>query len=144
MSNDLISRLRETLIYEPDTGLFFRFKSLKPALYTNHPMGYKFGSVLGHRLLAHRVAFAVYHGYWPKIIDHVNRSRADNRIINLRDVTPSENSCNSERYDRAKGVSYLKSANRWIARRKGEYLGCFETYESAVDCAKKARSQKIA
>lgn len=41
----------------------------------------------GHKVLAHRIAWALQHGEWPQgEIDHINGDRQDNRIENLRDV----------------------------------------------------------
>lgn len=43
----------------------------------------------------HRLAWALHFGAWPVgPLDHRNRSRADNRIANLRIALPSENSRN--------------------------------------------------
>lgn len=47
-------------------------------------------------MAAHRVIWAIHHGAWPaKHLDHINRVRDDNRIENLREVTPAENAQNS-------------------------------------------------
>jgi hypothetical protein len=44
---------------------------------------------------AARLAWLYVHGEWPKNqIDHINRLRDDNRLVNLRDVTHTEN-CNN-------------------------------------------------
>lgn len=46
-------------------------------------------------LYAHRVAFALTHGHWPRgHIDHVDGNRANNAPENLRDVTYLENNKN--------------------------------------------------
>jgi hypothetical protein len=56
------------------------------------------GSIFARQVLAHRVAWAIYYGEWPKKhIDHINGDRADNRISNLRDVTGTENNRNAKR-----------------------------------------------
>jgi hypothetical protein len=40
----------------------------------------------------HRIAWALHYGYdpYPLQIDHINRNRSDNRICNLRTVTPKQ------------------------------------------------------
>jgi hypothetical protein len=53
-------------------------------------VGYK-----GKILAAHRLAWILYYGEWPKFeIDHINRNRSDNRIENLRDVSHGKNMLN--------------------------------------------------
>jgi hypothetical protein len=45
---------------------------------------------------AHRVVWMLHHGRWPaQAIDHINRTRDDNRIENLREATLAENNKNS-------------------------------------------------
>jgi hypothetical protein len=51
-----------------------------------------------HKLGAHRIVWALAHGEWPKQhIDHINRVRSDNRLVNLRDVSHTENMRNATR-----------------------------------------------
>ncbi len=51
--------------------------------------GYLKASVFHKDVKAHRVAWAICYGKWPdQEIDHINRDKRDNRITNLRDVSP--------------------------------------------------------
>lgn len=132
--------LRDKLSYCPDTGLF---KWIKPTgrrvkagdvAGGKHPCGYVMISVCGHRHSAHRLAWLYVHGKWPRLIDHINGRRDDNRIDNLRECTASENSTNRLRWPRnssgLRGVHWDKRALKWVAAIKfnGRYkfLGHFE------------------
>ena len=97
--------------------------------------------------LAHRLAWVYMTGEWPTTqIDHINHSGSDNRWINLRDVSSSENSRNSSKYKRNKsgfnGVHFYKARRKWIAYIKHNskliYLGVFEDKEDAIDARKAA------
>jgi hypothetical protein len=89
--------------------------------------------------LVHRVVYKLYHPKWniddisrENRIDHENRNRADNRIINLRNVTEQENQFNRKA---TKGYYWNKQRNRWHAQiylnRKHISLGCFEKEDDA-------------
>lgn len=69
-----------------------------------------------------------------KIIDHINSDKLDNRLDNLRFVSPQQNAMNQSarthpKHSRYKGVSFDKSRNKWIAYcikdNKQHYLGRF-------------------
>lgn len=84
---------RELLDYSPSTGEFRWSMSAKNgakagrAVGTVAKNGYVMINVLGKVRLAHRLAWLITHGKWPEFtIDHINRCKQDNRIINLRDV----------------------------------------------------------
>ncbi len=116
----------------------------KPAL-TADCQGYKFGHLLGVRIYAHQVAWAHVHGAWPPAsIDHINGHKSDNRISNLRSVSPSDNARNTKLHSRNKsGVSGVdKSRGRWRARisvdGKAVNLGKFECFGRAVVARKLA------
>jgi hypothetical protein len=90
----------------------------KPALASVAATGCLNGSVFAQPLLAHRVAWAIYHGEWPKNeIDHINGNRADNRIVNLRDVPRSLNVKNCKRRkDNTSGFAGVyRYKNRYLA-----------------------------
>lgn len=88
-------------------------------------------------ILAHRIAWALFHGAWPEIeIDHINHARDDNRIENLRLATRQQN-CAYRKTFRGKlgvpGVSLdgnlFKAAIRWNGKQKS--LGWFKDAASA-------------
>lgn len=100
--------------------------------------GYLVGGLLGKNHFAHRVAWAIHHGEWPtQTLDHVNRSRADNRMANLREASGALNGHNKKMKNSSAytGVNYYKPTGKWTARvskdRKVYYLGTF-------DCPKEA------
>lgn len=102
--------------------------------------GYKNGTLLGRYAAAHRVIWAVVHGYWPEFIDHINGCRDDNRLLNLREVTKRENGMNQGRkVNNSSGVTgvHLRGDNgKWIAQigvgMQRVYLGAYDTFEDAV------------
>ncbi|NBF83881.1 HNH endonuclease [Enterobacter cloacae] len=95
-----------------------------------------------HMLYAHRVAFIIANGGIPVGMqtDHINGIRDDNRLINLRAVTPQENQHN---YRKAKGYSRHSCSGRWEAYiRVGgvrRHLGLFATEAAARSAYLKAK-----
>ncbi len=67
----------------------------------------------------HRLAFLYVYGYMPDNIDHINHQRNDNRIVNLRSATHSENSKNKTKRKSntsgTTGVFWDKSRSQWKA-----------------------------
>jgi hypothetical protein len=127
-----IDQLRDLLRYDPETGLFFRTKDGKQALYTLKATGYLWGHVQGKLLLSHRAAWAITHGEWVEGIDHINRVKTDNRLCNLRSVSQAVNNLNGSSWHGFKGIGFLPQKGKWIARLNGRYLGCFSNAERAA------------
>lgn len=164
--------LRQLLRYEPDTGRLFwlareprhfnggptrspaevcqgwnAYHAGKRAFEALHNAGYHQGMVLSYKLLAHRTIWAMVHDRWPTFIDHINGVRGDDRLVNLREVTRSENQRNQKRNaantSGQMGVNAM-SSGRWTAKIKANhrqiYLGTFATAEEATAVRKAAES----
>lgn len=95
-----IWEMRDILEYDPDTGVFIWLRTKAKARAGEEAgfidvHGYRRISINGIKHYAHRLAWWFVHQEWPQhVIDHINRIRTDNRIINLRSVTQKENGLN--------------------------------------------------
>lgn len=92
------------------------------------------------RYLAHRVIWKIVTGDEPPpLLDHRNGDGTDNRWVNLRAATDSQNLCNTPLSGRNtsgfKGVTYNKQIGRWVGAVVKDYeshfAGCFDTAEQA-------------
>lgn len=94
------TRLKELLSYDPETGIFTWVKTVsnrapagKTAGADGH--GYRDIRLYGRLYKAHRLAWLYMTGDWPlDQIDHINGTRSDNRWVNLRAATLTENNRN--------------------------------------------------
>ncbi|WKV24405.1 hypothetical protein [Escherichia phage SUT_E1620] len=138
-------RLKELLIYDPETGLFYRrLKSGRIKPINNKPNNYGYIQIRvgnGYRELAHRLAFLYMEGYIPEFVDHINRIRDDNRWSNLRDSSRQENNRNRAATSNSGylGVSWDIHLQKWRVYTNNDegarvYGGLFnhEDLESAV------------
>ena len=123
----------------------------RPALEIRMPQGYLQGAIGGHKVYAHRVAWAIAKGEWPKKhVDHINGDKSDNRIANLRDVSVSMNLHNRPAQKNSqsgvKGVCWDKAKGMWLAQicvnKKNHHLGHFASIGDASS-AYKAASQRL-
>lgn len=137
--------LKEVLQYDAKTGLF-TWKVSRGIVRagtiagTPHTHGYTHITLKGKRYFAHRLAWLYTHGSWPSFeIDHVNRLKSDNRLLNLREVTSSQNQQNrlltKNNSSGFKGVTWNKQKSKWWAKitvnHKKYHLGFFDTPEEA-------------
>lgn len=98
--------------------------------------GYRVIKVNGLFYSAARIAWCLHYGEIDAslTIDHINRNRADNRLVNLRLVPIAVNQTN-------RGSKYglprycTKHRNRFLVRKDGKYIGVFKTEEEAARAA---------
>jgi hypothetical protein len=148
-------RLKELLSYNPETGVFVwrtRRSGIKVGVLVGSPNadGYLRIMVDKKRYLSHRLAWFYMYGYWPdKQIDHINRVRTDNRIENLREATPLQNTWNlsirSYNTSGLTGASVHKKSGKWIAQisiaGRKKHLGLHATAEEAHIAYLEAKEQ---
>lgn len=164
MDNLTTAFLHESLYYDPHSGSFtwkirplHHFKnelgqSIWNAKFSLQPAGsldkagYHRIKIDGALVAAHRIAWKMFHGEFPEQeIDHINGDRTDNRIANLRTVSPTDNRRNAKRRtDNNSGVVGVHLQSRhgtWTAKIHNQgsydYLGSFRDFFEAV-CARKS------
>ena len=123
-------------MYRPYCGKFKELGCLSKDGYLYFsPTRYK-------RKRLHRFIWECFFGEIPEgmQIDHINHNRLDNRLCNLRLVTPTENCRNTKLPKTNKsgkiGVFFDKVNNKWCAsyyvKNKRIHIGRFKKFEDAV------------
>lgn len=159
MATNLITqeRLKSLLTYDPDTGAF-RWRidcgsRAKTGLLAGarNGAGYFHIQIDGKKHKAHRLAWLYVYGTLPDEIDHINRIKDDNRIVNLRDVTHAQNGQNQNRPRNNTsghiGVDFHKRSQKWRARIKVDGklrdIGYFTTAQEAADARRHAETTHL-
>ncbi len=143
-------RLRSVLSYDQESGLFTwlvatsrRIRVGAQAGSVSKRDGYIELRIDGELYKAHRLAFLYMNGEWPKEdVDHIDGRRANNRWVNLRDVSRRVNQQNRHRAQANNsngmlGVTRDKRRPGFVARIKlpgnssTTHLGQFKTAEEA-------------
>ncbi len=157
--------LKECLHYDPETGIFTwlvrpvshfkdgkiqksehicsRWNTIfsKTIAGCKNNNGYISICIDYKEILAHRLAWLYEYGYMPEnMIDHIDRVRTNNFIINLREVGDSCSMQNTgmlkNNTSGVKGVSWHKISNKWSAQikihGKKKHLGLFTNFDDAV------------
>lgn len=158
----------ELLIYDPATGVLSwkprplemfeseRVWKIWNRRYANkeagniHPTsGYRKVAIRSYPYLSHRLIWLMVHGELPVHIDHQDGQRSNNRLENLRNVTPSVNHKNVRRKStNTSGVTGVRMETRtgkWHAYIRVDYarknLGRYDSIDAAVAARKLAESQ---
>jgi hypothetical protein len=152
IENVTAKQLREIVSYDPTTGVFIWRKStgsvwkgsIAGCLKNN---GY---IRIGRFYLAHRLAWLYVHGEWPiGEIDHINGVKHDNRIANLRVVSPAENRQNTafaQRNSKTGALGTRRTRNgKYTAQIQVKsiihHLGTFRTLSEAKDAYQFAKER---
>ena len=152
MRNDFDAEfVRELFDYDADAGILrWKYRKDVRSQCNSHYAGTVAGSInsYGYRIIkikgrcysAHRLVWFHVTGQWPvKEIDHINIIKDDNRFVNLREATRSQNVRNlpisSKNTSGFKGVSWRKKQGKFCAKiktnGKNHHLGYFITPEDA-------------
>ena len=94
---EVLAYLKKHYIYDPRLGKLVRKETGRVAMGANKGCYMSLDIWTGNKVMHffyHRAVWAVVHGYFPKVIDHINGNPYDNRIENLREVSTSENNKN--------------------------------------------------
>jgi hypothetical protein len=147
-------RVRTLLTYDHTTGVFANLVARGKVKAgddagTTMQIGYRCIGIDGRPYYAHRLAWLLVYGEWPKAeIDHIDGNKANNAIVNLRDASKSLNMQNrrTPRADNKSGflgVSVCKQTGGWRAtiRAGGKFihLGRFDSPQAAADAYSEAK-----
>lgn len=153
MTQELISHqeLLKLLSYNPETGLFHWRSGRKRQAGTVHPIkGRREINIKKRQYYASRLAWFYVHGYWPIEIDHINRSRGDDRIANLRECSHRQNCANKglqpNNTSGIRGVTWHRRYKKWQAQiatgGKQLHIGYFTEFDAAVT-ARRAKAIEL-
>jgi hypothetical protein len=146
-----VSAIESRLTYNAETGILTwkngKRKGCVAGSINSH--GYLYLKIDKKIYKCHRIAFLLTYGRWPELVDHVNGIRSDNRIVNLREASSSQNRMNAKtRSDNTSGhpgVKWHSELQKWRAEiKKGGRiitLGVFEEKADAVTARQKAQQE---
>ena len=114
-----------------------------------HPNGYLRTRVNGLLQSNHRLIFIWHHGWMPKMVDHIDGDKLNNKIENLRPADQVQNQQNSKIRKRNtsgfKNVSFCPQTKKWAVKMrylgKARTIGRFDDIELADLVAQEARSK---
>jgi len=133
--------VQEWFDYDADTGVLTCKAEYKFTIWKNGT-GYLYVRVGNKDYRVHRVIWLHVYGELPKVIDHINGNRTDNRLNNLRGFTVAANNLNlgKHRDGIPPFVRFHKLTGKWEAylsktrspTNKKMHLGLYESKEEAA------------
>lgn len=151
-----VAEVQRRISYDRETGRLFwradppRGRAVGDELpFRDNGNGYLYVSVNRRAYAIHRLAWVIVKGYWPVEVDHRDTVKSNNRWLNLREATRSQNEMNGpRRADNTsgfKGVGWHKSRSSWRAyiQKNGRHisLGYHPTPEAASRAYARAAEQ---
>ena len=153
-----IEELRKRLEYDPELGLCFWLTTLggkcrkgesAGRVGTGKSAGYWRININGRQYPRSNIAWALMTGKWPqRQVDHENVKQWDDRWVNLRLATQSQNKANGRAYKNnylgVKGVCVRGSKYQAHAQIGGKqkHLGFFETIREAAQAVSDAHEKE--
>lgn len=151
------NRLKELLHYDLESGIFkwkvARSVPIGSIAGRKNTAGHIQISIDNRRYQAHRLAWLYVYGFWPgQDIDHINRVKDDNRIVNLRDVSRSANCYNvidpqSNNKTKVLGVHFCNRQKKYVAQivknNKKLFLGYFDNIVDAKSKYDKVKNELL-
>lgn len=146
-------RASELLRYDPETGIITWIVTRGSHIRSGCEAGcqrrdgYRLIRVDGHLYLSHRIAWLLKTGEVPPPeIDHINGEPRDNRWVNLRAVTHSQNIQNQTAHrDNVIGVKGIRQHRngRFYVTVKSKSCGGYSTLEEAKEVYRKIAEKEL-
>lgn len=150
----LYEYLKLHIDYNPNEGTFV-WKVTAPSRKTRGRLagtlkdGYLVIGCGTRGVYAHRLAFYIMTGKLPKVVDHIDTCRMNNKWDNLRGTDVVGNNQNTplrkNNTSGTKGVHFNKHRGKWIVQitrnRKVHCLGSYADKEEAIKVATRSREE---
>lgn len=153
-----VEDVRRLLHYDPETGIFTwrvrRGGTANAGTIAGSPDAEGYLRIKLFRTLhsAHWLAWFYVYGVWPKEeLDHEDRVRTNNRLLNLREATQVQQTMNTglrkDNTSGVKGVNRHSQSGRWHARigipgaKKSKSLGVHACFGRAVMSYRRAAEE---
>ena len=150
----MIDQITTHELFEYKDGDLYWKNSMRPSYNGklagyDYKDGYKKITIKNKQYYVHRIIYLMQHGFMPKIVDHIDGNKKNNKIENLREANSSQNAMNCVENQRNtsgyRNVSYNKNRNNWSVyiriNKKTNFFGSYDDVELAGLVAEEARNK---